>query len=184
MLKRSALRSGRNAIRATSWAISSPCALKVIHPPNTRRPAVFWFTPSFKTTWSGSVSPLPAASKSRSFRCFQILERPSMPFLPVYTGVSSKTFRYLLMGPRQSLLQELQYCHWASFQHRWFGPPVLVVQLSLRSTFFKIYGNRTSRKRHRKNLECSPPNTLTLVYWRLLLLRHRMFQSCQISNRH
>jgi hypothetical protein len=108
MLKRSALRSERNAIRATSWAISSPCALKVIRPPNPRRPAVFWFSPSFKTTWSGSVSPLPAASKSRSFRCFQILERPSMPFLPVYTGVSSKTFRYLLMGPRQSLLQELQ----------------------------------------------------------------------------
>ncbi|KZS16536.1 Uncharacterized protein APZ42_017711 [Daphnia magna] len=116
MLRRNVRRSERNVIRATNRVISSPCAPKVVRRLDLKRPVASLFSPSFKT-WSGSVSPLPAAPRSLSFRCFRIPEHPSMPFQLVYIGVSSRISRYLLMDPSSSsgpvvtsvhVLQDLQ----------------------------------------------------------------------------
>ncbi len=58
------------------------------------------FSPSFKTTWSGSVSLLPAAPRNISFKCFQIPEHPSTPSRLAYIIVTSRTFHNLLTAPK------------------------------------------------------------------------------------
>ncbi len=100
MQRRNLLRSGRSVIRATNRTIFSQCAPKVVHHLKLKSPVASSFNPSFKTTWSGSVSLLPAAPWNISFKCFQIPEHPSTPSRLAYINVTSRTFRYLLTAPK------------------------------------------------------------------------------------